>query len=87
MHPTGHELSRLLERALDRTIHWAEIRDLAAEHPDGRVVVVSHGGTIRAVAALASELGYNEYRRRHPGVGNCSVTRIAYEEDSFRSLD
>jgi probable phosphoglycerate mutase len=78
---SGESPRQMEERVL------AALRHIAAEHPGGRVLVVGHGGTIRAVAALASALGYGEYRRRNPVVENCSVTRIAYEDNSFRSLD
>lgn len=63
------------------------IRRIAAEHPDGRVLAVAHGGVIRAVCAAAAGLSYAEYRRRVPVVANCEVSRVAVEDGILRPLD
>ena len=55
---------------------------IAAAHPDGRVLVVSHGGPIRMLRRSA---GYP------PGapalVGNCEVGEIAVRREQIRWLD
>ena len=56
------------------------LRTIAARHGDGRVLVVSHGGPMRAVL-------------RHCAVdddgpiANCRVVRLAVEDGEFRPLD
>ena len=58
---TTEEVAERVRGVLDR------IREL---HPDGRVLVVSHGGALRAaLAALAIE---------HGPIGNCAVFRGSY---------
>jgi broad specificity phosphatase PhoE len=50
----------------------------AAAHPEGTIVVVSHGGTIRWISAKA--LGYDDYRsRRIRGLGNGAVVCLDAE--------
>lgn len=63
------------------------VRKIAADRPDGCVVVVAHGWVIRALGALAAGRTYLEHRRLHPVVGNCSVTRLRCENGDIRSLD
>lgn len=66
------------EELAERTL--AALRRIAAVHPEGRVLVVSHGGPLRAVL-------------RHCGVGdvdridNCHVARIAIEDGNLRPMD
>ncbi len=60
---------------------------IAADHPDGRVLVVAHGGVVRALGAVATGLDYAEYRRRVPVVANCEVSRLAVESGVLRPLD
>lgn len=63
------------------------VRGIAAAHPGGRVLLVAHGGVIRVLGAVATGLGYVEYGRTIPWVGNCSVSRLACEDGGFRPLD
>ena len=60
---------------------------IAAEHPRGRVLVVAHGGVIKAIRAAAAGVSYVEYRRRVPVVANCEVSGVAVEDGILRSLD
>jgi broad specificity phosphatase PhoE len=55
----------------------AAVRKLAAEHPDGRILIVVHGGVIRALGAAAAGIDYAEYRRRVPVVANCELSALA----------
>lgn len=67
--PGGESPQQVRARAL------AALKDVAAEHGDASVVVVSHGGTIRWMAAEA--LGYDDKRSaRLRGVGNGAVVTL-----------
>jgi broad specificity phosphatase PhoE len=52
----------------------AAVSRLARSHPDGRILLVSHGGTIRSVHDLISDLPY------HP-VPNCHVLEVRFRDD------
>ncbi len=70
--PGGESPAQVRERAL------AGLERVVKAHPDGSVVVVSHGGTIRWLSAEA--LGYDDRRSaRIRGVGNGAVVRVAAE--------
>ncbi len=73
--PWGDEetAEELAERVL------AALRKIAAEHPGGRVLVVTHGGPVRAV------LRHCEVE--DGPVRNCQVARIAVEGGTLRSVD
>ncbi len=85
--PGGESPQHVRARALDG------LKDAVAAHPDGKIVVVSHGGTIRWVAAEA--LGYDDKRSaRLRGIGNgavvCMDAKIAddkLELANFSRLD
>jgi broad specificity phosphatase PhoE len=53
---------------------------IAAEHPEGKVLVVSHGGPLRVVHALAHGLDYLEHRHAIPFVENCALMRWAVRD-------
>ena len=63
------------------------LRRIAAEHADERVLVVGHGGTVRAVRAYLEGRSVAESRRESPAIGNCEVFRIGSEDGEFRRLD
>jgi probable phosphoglycerate mutase len=54
---------------------------IAAAHPGDQVLVVSHGGALRALAVHADAI---EHDRR---LENCGVLRIVFEDGGFRGLD
>jgi broad specificity phosphatase PhoE len=56
---------------------------ICARHPDATVLVVSHGGTVRALTAHAVGLKLHD-RRRIDGVRNCSLTALDHWADSSR---
>jgi broad specificity phosphatase PhoE len=68
---TSDELSRRVLAALSA---------IAAEHPDGRVLVVAHGGPLRAV------LRHCAVDANGP-IANCHVVRIEARDGSLRSVD
>jgi probable phosphoglycerate mutase len=63
------------------------IRSIAGEHVGEEVLVVSHGGPMRALKALAAGLDYPGDRRSVPYTANCEVCAIAVEDGTIRGLD
>ena len=63
------------------------IRDIAAEHPDESVLLVIHGGTMRALLAAAEGMEFSEYRRTHGGIDNGSLVSIAVENGELTRID
>jgi alpha-ribazole phosphatase/probable phosphoglycerate mutase len=53
----GESYDEMAERVI------GALRKIAEDHPDGRVLVVSHGGPIRAIHAAAEGLAIQDYRR------------------------
>ena len=56
------------------------LREIAASHPGERVLVVAHGGPLRAV------LRHCEVEWQRP-IANCEVARIEIEDGELRSVD
>jgi len=56
------------------------IRRIAAEHPDGAILVVSHGGPIRAVHAHALGIDIATHRRTGPVEPNARLTAVSVED-------
>jgi probable phosphoglycerate mutase len=63
----------------------AAIRDIAERHPGERVVVVTHGGPLRAVFAETAGVSYAELRRRVWSAPNCSVERFEVLDGTVRA--
>ena len=53
---------------------------IAERHPEGRVLVVAHGGTVRR----AQEVVLGE---RPPEIHHCGVWKVAVEDGNLRGLD
>jgi broad specificity phosphatase PhoE len=53
------------------------VRRLAGRHPDGAILVVSHGGPIRAVHAEALGVDIATHRRTGPVEPNARLSRVA----------
>jgi broad specificity phosphatase PhoE len=62
----------------DRTLRT--LREIAERHPDTRVLVVTHGGSMRRVQAAVTGFA-------HPVVENCGRWAVVHEDGSFRPLD
>ncbi len=58
----------------------AALRRIADAHPDGRVLVVSHGGPLRAILLQCGTDGTS-------AIGNCHVVRVEAEGGKLRSED
>lgn len=54
---------------------------IVAAHPGEQVLVIAHGGPLRALAIHATAI---EHDRR---LENCGVVRIVFEDGAFRGLD
>ena len=55
----------------------AAVLEIAAAHPDGAVLVVAHGGPIRALHAVALGLDIAEHRRLKPVAVNAELSRLS----------
>ena len=74
----GESYDRMAERVL------AALRAIAAAHPKGRVLIVSHGGPIRAIQAAANGMDIHEYRRVRPVEPNARLSAVAVETGTIR---
>jgi probable phosphoglycerate mutase len=60
---------------------------IAARHEDEEIIVVSHGGPIRALKALAAGIAYPRDRREVPRTKNCEVYVIAVRDGTVCGID
>jgi uncharacterized phosphatase len=74
----GESYEEMAERVL------AAVNRIAAAHPGGRVLLVSHGGPIRAIQAAADGMAINEYRRLRPVEPNARLSSVAVGDDGLR---
>ena len=58
----------------------ASLLEIAARHPGERVVVVTHGGSVRRAQAAVSGFAM-------PVIDNCSVWACAWKDGSLRPID
>ena len=63
------------------------LAEIASKHPDGRVVVVLHGGSIRGALAHAAGITYAEQSGRRAHVGNCGFVSVAVRDGTFAGID
>jgi broad specificity phosphatase PhoE len=56
------------------------LREIAAAHPDGRVLVVTHGGPVRR---LLVECG----REGNGPIGNCALYEVRLQDGRFVGID
>jgi probable phosphoglycerate mutase len=78
---SGETYDQLGERII------AALRRIAADHPAQRVLVVGHGGTVRAIRAFIEGLSVADSRRQSPAIGNCEVFRVVVGDGGFRGID
>lgn len=62
------------------------IAEIVREHPDGRILLVSHGGPIRAVHAAALGMDVHEYRRLRPVEPNARLSAVCTENGRLTRL-
>jgi len=63
------------------------LREIAGRHPRKRVLVVSHGGPMRAALAAAAAASYADARRIAKPIGNCDVAVFRFEDERLRRID
>ena len=78
---SGETYEELGERIVPALLRIAE------RHPGQRILVVGHGGTIRATRAYIEGLSVPESRSRSRAIGNCEVFRVVTEDGRLRGID
>ena len=56
------------------------VRRIVAAHPEERVAVVTHGGSLRRIQAAVSGVAL-------PVIDNCAVWTLAHEDGTFRAIN
>jgi broad specificity phosphatase PhoE len=74
----GESYEEMAERVL------AAVNRIAGAHPGGRVLIVSHGGPIRAIQGAANGMDIDEYRRLRPVEPNARLTAVTFENGVIR---
>ena len=65
----------------DMTVRVVDaVVELAAAHPGGEILVVAHGGPIRALHAVALGLDISEHRRLKPVAANARLSRLTVDD-------
>jgi broad specificity phosphatase PhoE len=82
---SGWEDGETYEEMAQRVI--GALRTIAENHPDGRVLVISHGGPIRAIHAAAEGVAIDDYRRLKPVEPNARLSAVAVENGRLTRLD
>jgi broad specificity phosphatase PhoE len=77
----GETYDEMSERAL------AAVREITAQHPDGTVLIVSHGGPIRALHAAARNMTVHDHRRLHRVEPNARLSALAVKDGRLTRLD
>jgi broad specificity phosphatase PhoE len=65
----------------------AALTGVAESHPGDEVLVVSHGGPIRAIQAAAAGMDVHAYRKRHRVEPNARLSKVAVENGRITRLD
>ena len=65
----------------------AAVRAIAAEHRGEHILLVIHGGTMRALLAAAERVDFGEFRRARGGFENGSFISIGVEDGVLTRLD
>jgi broad specificity phosphatase PhoE len=82
---SGWKDGETYEQMAERVI--GALRTIAEDHPDGRVLVISHGGPIRAIHAAAEGVAIDDYRRLKPVEPNARLSAVAVENGRVTRLD
>jgi broad specificity phosphatase PhoE len=61
--------------------------DVLERHPGERVLVITHGGSMRVIHALAQGLDYIRDRKLIPAVENCAVAKFAARDGKLAPID
>ena len=82
---TGWEDGESYEEMGERMV--AAIERLAAAHPEGAILVVSHGGPIRAVHAHALGVDIATHRRTGPVEPNARLSAVSVQNGRIARLE
>ena len=63
------------------------VRRIAHEHPDEEILIVSHGGSLRAIQRAVLGIAPEGHDPRLRPIGNCVTLEIALQEGRLRSVD
>jgi len=74
----GWEDGETYEQMTERVV--GAVLEIAAAHPEGEVLVVAHGGPIRALHAVALGLDISEHRRLKPVALNAKLSHLTVED-------
>jgi probable phosphoglycerate mutase len=77
----GETYEQMGERAV------ATLLELAARHRNERILVVTHGGPVRAAHAIAAGVSIGEARRRTPVLANCDLSGFAVQDGRLVAID
>jgi broad specificity phosphatase PhoE len=77
----GESYDEMAERVL------GALKEIAAAHPAGRLLIISHGGPIRAIQAAASGMDIHEYRRLKPVEPNARLSAVVVENGRIMPAD
>jgi broad specificity phosphatase PhoE len=81
----GWEDGERYERMAERVV--AVVRRIAVEHEGGTVLVVAHGGPIRALHAAALGLDVSEHRRLQAVEPNARLSRLTVGDGTLARAD
>ncbi len=84
-HGPGWEDGESYEEMAVRVV--AALGRISRRHRGGRVLMVTHGGPIRAAQAHILGLSFHEARRQGPSLHNCSLFVLGVESRTFRRID
>jgi broad specificity phosphatase PhoE len=76
----GEEYDDMAQRVIGAVV------EIALAHEEGRALVVSHGGPIRAIHAAALGLDVHEYRRLRPVEPNARLSAVCYVKGALTEL-
>jgi phosphoserine phosphatase len=76
----GEDYDEMAQRVIGAVVQ------IALAHEDGRALVVSHGGPIRAIHAAALGLDVHEYRRLRPVEPNARLSAVCYVKGALTEL-
>lgn len=80
----GWQDGETYEAMTDRVLRAVD--EIAGEHEGGRVLVVSHGGPIRAMHAAALGLDVHAYRRLRPVEPNARLSAVCFVDGKLTEL-
>jgi broad specificity phosphatase PhoE len=63
------------------------LKEIARADPGGRILVVSHGGPIRAIQAAANGMDIHEYRRLKPVEPNAGLSVVTVDDGRIQRVD